>query len=46
VLPGLEAPYDLIFSDGDPEEMRLDLEQFLRQRLLGDGQLLTAIVPG
>ena len=78
VLPGLDAPYDLIFSDGDPEEMRLDLERFLRllrpggllvsanlflaqfvpdlsgigqiaeyrQRLLGDGRLLTAIVPG
>jgi predicted O-methyltransferase YrrM len=78
VLPGLDEPYDLIFSDGDPEEMRLDLEHFLRllrpggllvsanlflaqfvpdlpgiaqmaesrQRLLDDGRLLTAIVPG
>ncbi len=78
VLPGLDEPYDLIFSDGDPEEMPLDLEHFLRlsrpggllvsanlflaqfvpdlpgvdqmaeyrQRLLDDGRLLTAIVPG
>jgi predicted O-methyltransferase YrrM len=78
VLVGLEGPYDLIFSDGDPEEMPLDLEHFLRllraggllvsanlflaqfvpdlpsidqmseyrQRVLDDGRLLTAIVPG
>jgi predicted O-methyltransferase YrrM len=78
VLPGLAGPYDLIFSDGDPEEMPLDLDHFFRllrpgglivssnlflaqfvrelpgieqiaeyrQRLLDDGRLLTAIVPG
>jgi predicted O-methyltransferase YrrM len=38
VLPGLNGPYDLIFSDGDPEEMPLDLEHFLR--LLRPGGLL------
>lgn len=38
VLPDLEGPYDLIFSDGDPEEMPFDLEQFLR--LLRAGGLL------
>jgi predicted O-methyltransferase YrrM len=30
VLPRLDGPYDLIFSDGDPEEMAFDLEHFLR----------------
>jgi predicted O-methyltransferase YrrM len=38
VLPGLDVPYDLIFSDGDPEEMPLDLDHFLR--LLRPGGLL------
>ena len=38
VLPGLDGPYDLIFSDGDPEEMPLDLEHFLH--LLRPGGLL------
>jgi predicted O-methyltransferase YrrM len=38
VLPGLDEPYDLIFSNGDPEEMPLDLEHFLR--LLRPGGLL------
>jgi predicted O-methyltransferase YrrM len=35
VLPGLDGPYDLIFSDSDPEEMPLDLEHFLRLLRLG-----------
>jgi len=30
MLPGLDEPCDLIFSDGDPEEMPLDLGYFLR----------------
>ena len=30
MLPRLDGPYDLIFSDGDPEEMPLDLDDFLR----------------
>jgi predicted O-methyltransferase YrrM len=30
VLPTLRGQYDLIFSDGDPEEMPLDLDHFLR----------------
>jgi predicted O-methyltransferase YrrM len=30
VLPGLDEPYDLIFSGGDPDEMPLDLGYFLR----------------
>jgi predicted O-methyltransferase YrrM len=38
VLPGLEEPYDLIFSDGDPEELPQDLDHFLR--LLQPGGLL------
>jgi predicted O-methyltransferase YrrM len=38
VLRELESPYDLIFSDGDPEEMPVDLEHFLR--LLRPGGLL------
>jgi predicted O-methyltransferase YrrM len=38
VLPTLEGLYDLVFSDGDPEEMPLDLEHFLR--LLRPGGLL------
>jgi predicted O-methyltransferase YrrM len=40
VLPGLEEPYDLIFSDGDPQEMPVDLEHFLR--LLRPGGLLVS----
>ena len=40
VLPGLDEPYDLIFSDGDPEEMPLDLEHFFR--LLRPGGLLVS----
>jgi predicted O-methyltransferase YrrM len=40
VLPGLEEPYDLIFSDGDPQEMPVDLEHFLR--LLRRGGLLVS----
>jgi predicted O-methyltransferase YrrM len=40
VLPGLDGAYDLIFSDGDPEEMPLDLEHFLR--LLRAGGLLVS----
>jgi predicted O-methyltransferase YrrM len=38
VLPGLDVPYDLIFSDGDPEELPQDLDHFLR--LLRPGGLL------
>jgi predicted O-methyltransferase YrrM len=38
VLPGLNEPYDLIFSDGDPEELPQDLDHFLR--LLRSGGLL------
>jgi predicted O-methyltransferase YrrM len=30
VLPGLREPYDLIFSDADPEEMPLALDHFFR----------------
>jgi predicted O-methyltransferase YrrM len=30
VLSELEGPYDLIFSDGDPEEMPSDLDHFVR----------------
>ncbi len=30
VLPGLSGPYDLIFSDADPEEMPITLDHFLR----------------
>ena len=30
VLPTLAGPYDVIFSDGDLEEMPLDLDHFLR----------------
>src|SRR6266545_4993124 len=30
VLPELDGPYDLIFSDSDPDEMPLDLEHFFR----------------
>jgi predicted O-methyltransferase YrrM len=40
VLPMLEGPYDLVFSDGDPEEMPLDLQHFLR--LLRPGGLLVS----
>lgn len=40
VLPDLDGPYDLIFSDGDPEEMPFDLEHFLR--LLRPGGLLVS----
>jgi predicted O-methyltransferase YrrM len=40
VLPGPDGPYDLIFSDGDPEEMPLDLDHFLR--LLRPGGLLVS----
>lgn len=40
ILPGLDAPYDLIFSDGDPEEMPVDLEHFVR--LLRTGGLLVS----
>jgi predicted O-methyltransferase YrrM len=40
VLPCLEEPYDLIFSDGDPQEMPVDLEHFLR--LLRRGGLLVS----
>src|SRR6266545_109563 len=40
VLPTLEGPYDLVFSDGDPEEMPLDLKHFLR--LLRPGGLLVS----
>jgi predicted O-methyltransferase YrrM len=38
VLPGLDGPYDLIFSNGDPEELPQDLDHFLR--LLRPGGLL------
>jgi predicted O-methyltransferase YrrM len=41
VLPGLDGPYDLIFSDGDPEELPQDLDHFLRLLRLG-GLLLSA----
>ena len=41
VLPGLDEPYDLIFSDGDPEELPQDLDHFLRLLRLG-GSLLSA----
>jgi predicted O-methyltransferase YrrM len=30
ILPGLSGPYDLIFSDADPEEMPSALNHFLR----------------
>jgi predicted O-methyltransferase YrrM len=30
LLPGLDGPYDLIFSDADPEEMPIALDHFLR----------------
>jgi predicted O-methyltransferase YrrM len=40
VLPKLQGPYDLIFSDGDPEEMPLDLDHFLR--LLRRGAVLVS----
>lgn len=40
ILPDLDGPYDLIFSDGDPEEMPFDLEHFLR--LLRRGGLLVS----
>jgi predicted O-methyltransferase YrrM len=40
VLPGLEGHYDLVFSDGDPEEMPLDLHHFLR--LLRTGGVLVS----
>jgi predicted O-methyltransferase YrrM len=30
ILPGLSGPYDLIFSDADPEEMPIALDHFLR----------------
>jgi predicted O-methyltransferase YrrM len=40
VLPGLHEPCDLIFSDGDPDEMPLDLGYFLR--LLQPGGLLVS----
>jgi predicted O-methyltransferase YrrM len=40
VLPGLEGHYDLVFSDGDPEEMPLDLHHFLR--LLRPGGVLVS----
>jgi predicted O-methyltransferase YrrM len=43
VLPGLDGPYDLIFSDGDPEEMPLDLDHFFR--LLRPGGLLVSANP-
>jgi predicted O-methyltransferase YrrM len=39
-LPGLDGPYDLIFSNGDPGEMPLDLDHFLR--LLRPGGLLVS----
>jgi predicted O-methyltransferase YrrM len=38
VLPRLDGPCDLIFSDGDPEELPQDLDHFLR--LLRPGGLL------
>jgi predicted O-methyltransferase YrrM len=41
VLPELDGPYDLIFSDGDPEELPQDLEHFLRLLRPG-GSLLSA----
>lgn len=40
VLHALPGPYDLIFSDGDPAEMPLDLDHFLR--LLRPGGLLVS----
>lgn len=40
VLPTLEGPYDLVFSDGDPEEMPFDLQHVLR--LLRPGGLLVS----
>jgi len=40
LILGLDGPYDLIFSDGDREEMPLDLEYFLR--LLQPGGLLVS----
>jgi predicted O-methyltransferase YrrM len=40
VLHALAGPYDLIFSDGDPAEMPLDLDHFLR--LLRPGGLLVS----
>jgi predicted O-methyltransferase YrrM len=40
VLPGLSGPYDLIFSDADPEEMPIALDHFLR--LLRPGGLLVS----
>ena len=30
ILPGFSGPYDLIFSDADPEEMPIALDHFLR----------------
>lgn len=30
ILPGLSGPYDLIFSDADPEQMPIALDHFLR----------------
>jgi predicted O-methyltransferase YrrM len=30
ILPGLRGPYDLIFSDADPEEMPIALDHFFR----------------
>jgi predicted O-methyltransferase YrrM len=30
ILPSLSGPYDLIFSDADPEEMPISLDHFLR----------------
>jgi protein-L-isoaspartate O-methyltransferase len=30
ILPGLSGPYDMIFSDADPEEMPIALDHFLR----------------
>jgi len=40
VLPTLAGPYDLVFSDGDPEEFELDLGEF--ERLLEPGGLLVS----
>lgn len=40
VLQGLSGPYDLIFSDADPEEMPIALDYFLR--LLRPGGLLVS----
>jgi predicted O-methyltransferase YrrM len=51
ILPGLSGPYDLIFSDADPEEMPIALDHFLRllppRGLLVSANLFLAqFVPG